>query len=85
MNTFTFRVLTMMGLGGWGGFPLQMQHLHEEQAAIFHLAQQLSLLSLTVNVHNVGKTPRRILTQPSVGKRTTSLKPVFKAAGSTPI
>lgn len=79
MNTFTFRVATVsVGGGGVGGgglyascvksLPL-MQRLFEEQATLFHLAEHLFLLSLTVNVRNVGKKKpsggaRRILTQP---------------------
>lgn len=37
-----------------------MQCLFEEQTTLFHLAEHLSLslLSLTVNVHNMGKAPR---------------------------
>lgn len=84
MNTYTFRVPTV-SVGGVGGLftscvkslPL-MQRLFEEQATLFHLAEHLSLLSLTVNVLNVGKTP-------PLNSHTASLKPVFPAGGNTPI
>lgn len=68
-----------------------MQHLFEEQTTLFHLAEHLSPLSLTVNVRNMGKKPPRgtpgFLTLQSIGEAGEQARshPMFKAAGSTPV
>lgn len=94
MNTFTFRVPSISREGFFifrvKSLPL-MQHLFEEQTTLFHLAEHLSLLSLTVNVRNMGKKPPRgtpgFLTLQNIGETGELARshPMFKAAGSTPI
>lgn len=95
MNAFTFRVPSISREGFFHFFRVKslppMQHLFEEQTTLFHLAEHLSPLSLTVNVRNMGKKPPRgtpgFLTLQSIGEAGEQARshPMFKAAGSTPV
>lgn len=95
MNAFTFRVPSISREGFFHFFRVKslplMQHLFEEQTTLFHLAEHLSPLSLTVNVRNMGKKPPRgtpgFLTLQSIGETGEQARshPMFKAAGSTPV
>jgi len=64
-----------------------VQCLFEEQTTLFHLAEHLSLLSLTVNVRNKGKPPQGSQESSycrASGALTTSLQPMFREQEALP-